>query len=333
MSKSVDEKLFEESSLGGWWAGACLSVAGLILMWAGLVQQTNQVSKSIGLAFGIESKQANWIEPTQFVRSEQTYPIAEPVDGFEQSAALTSSANASEEVDSLDQDAMRFGAKNITPEVDSTAAREPETAAEDEPVTQEQVAEVVEPFIAPAPEPVIEDEPVAQDQVAEVVEPVTEPEPEVITEPVVTEIAGLTDQRVSPVDAEPAQPIVESEPEGESVLSILRRTALLEMTDRSRNIKFFEGQVRLTDTSESLLQTIFEDLFLYSESEIVIEIANKDGTDDISNNALASERAWLIKSFLTDRGLDEERLLVSVLPEGAGPDELQHISIEAKIDE
>jgi len=150
---------------------------------------------------------------------------------------------------------------------------------------------------------------------------------------VVASAAAIGSANLNLENEEPAEALVPSEQDAEPTLSSLRRTALFQMNVRSKRIKFVAGEVVLTSASEPLLEQIFEDLFLYSESDIIIEVANQDSTDSVGNEALATERAAFLQTFLVDRGLEEERLLLSILPESEVPDENQHISIEAKINE
>jgi len=145
-------------------------------------------------------------------------------------------------------------------------------------------------------------------------------------------LASISDPEPKPTVA--ALPVVvPAVEEPANSLTTLRKTVLAEMTEKSGLVRFLPETATLTPESESLLQLIFEDLFLYSESDIVIEVASLDATTESANWALSQERALQIKEFLSGRGLESERLIVSVLTESDAPSILQHITIQANLDE
>ena len=346
----------DESSLAGWWILACLSTAGLVLLWASLVQQIDLVSNSIGSAFAIKPKQAEWLEPTRFVRSENNQPIpavdgvgaaandileppvintttiAEP-ENIEESASPTPIDKLATPVDAAPVESVAIAAQLEAIEVEPI-----EGAAVDRPIVP------VDP-IDPTASKVSTDSIEAEEQSEQIESALTERPVEQVeaqTKVLQTEISSNLEfaESVVPNDSGALQvasvaleSALDSEAEPESSLATLRRSALFELNIRSKGIKFDVGEIRLTDQSEIVLQQIFEDLFLYSESDIVIEVASQDAIDGESNDTLAAQRAAILKTFLTERGLDENRLVLSVLPESAVPNEAQHVSIEAKIDE
>ena len=353
----------DDSSLAGWWIVACLSAAGLVLLWASLVQQIDLVSNSIGSAFAVKPKQAEWLEPTRFVRSENNQPIP-AVDGV--GAASTAK-------DLLESPVIATSTitepENIEESVSPTPIEELATPVEAVPVESVAIAAQVEaieekatevesiegtaadrPFVPvdpidPTASKVSIDSIEAEEQPEQIESALTEgpvEQAEVQTQVLQTEIRSNLEltESVVPNDVEALQSAsveLESasdpEVEPESSLATLRRSALFELNIRSKGIKFEAGEIRLTDQSEVVLQQIFEDLFLYSESDIVIEVASQDAIDGTSNDTLAAQRAAMLKTFLAERGIDENRLVLSVLPDSAVPTEAQHVSIEAKIDE
>ena len=311
MSSTATQNWSDEPGLGRWWICTCLSAAGLLMLWAGLIQQTERVNSTIEQAFGLKPVQAETpgpgivaevVEPSVLEEVAELVepPVVEPVEP----------PVAEEVVEPVEPPVVEEVVEPVEPPVVE------EVAELVEPPVVEEVAELVEP-------PVVEEvaEPVEPPVAEEVIEPV---EP-----PVAEEVAVLVEPPVSTASSD-EQAIVESVTETGSLLASLRATALGNMNIRSRQLRFVTGSIRLTSNSEALLQQVFEDLFLYAESDIVINVASLDSVNGIPNDVLARERATLLKTFLVERGLQGQRLIVSVLPTSVLSDETQYISIEAK---
>jgi len=168
--------------------------------------------------------------------------------------------------------------------------------------------------------------------------------PESLTELPVVETNDpelLSDETVenAPVanEALPSTPLPDVNPadssltESQLALASLRENVLEEMTDRSHRIRFEIGSSELTPNSVLLLGQTFEDLFLYAESDIVIEVSSLDATEDASNESLSNTRAQAIRTFLIDRGIESERLVISLLPDSAELDDQQYVNIQANL--
>jgi len=152
--------------------------------------------------------------------------------------------------------------------------------------------------------------------------PVSNPaEPDTSAEPIVL-ASNSSDNNLTPEAVTPL-----------SGLAAERREVLNSVLLKSRDIQFIDGSSIFLADSEDLLNRIFEDLFLYAESDIIIEVNRRESSGGISNAELAQERGERVKDFLVGRGLEEERLIVRVLPARDISSAAQYLSIQANFDE
>jgi len=322
-----------EPAFSWWWVPACVSGLALAFLGTASVQHSSQLLSLFHSSNEVAITPAELIEPTALERETPTasaVTVDEPV-------TVIDDALVAVEVPSPAPTPIVIPEKPVV--VDDTAAVVVTADPEPTPITASETVELASLSVTPSTDATTEVNDLSTETGLSDLEilppaPVTvvveEPTPvvnitaESMAEPenVANAIAALNSGTDEPADTSP-----------ESSLALLRRTVLTEMTDRSELIKFGQGSSNFTPKGEQLMQQIFEDLFLYSESDIVIEVSSRDSGDDVTNASLSNQRGRVIKEFLADRGLESERLIVSVLTGASMPDKPQHISIQANLDE
>jgi len=304
-----------------YWTSGFIRIGPLI---AGLIQEANRVTNLLSGLGADKPLQAPMIEPSSLQRdapvlTTESVSVAEPIAETVEPLAPIASITPIEPTPTVDVTAPVVDAVVAEPVVDAVATFDDSTGVgitADIPQANEDVAQIFVPEPIIVPEPAIVTNIIADTELEPVAESIPAPEPEPAANAVATANSN-------------AEPVAQVESESELTLASLARSVLTEMTARSEDVAFSVGTASLTDKSESLLQLIFEDLFLYSESDITIEVASRDAAAESENLALSNERGALIKTFLIDRGLDPERLIVSVLSGAAAPDKPQHLRIQA----
>ncbi len=290
----------EEPALSGWLITACLAVSALILLGAGLIQQSSRISALLSQISQPMVLQAETTELSPEVKSEVPVVVANEYSAPDQGTE------------------SEFG-----PDVwDLTVAQTDESGFIQNEASID-TAEAQESALAQSAESGFDNEISLESKDALSVDEINESSDLSSNDLLVGTVSDNFDAAtVSPEQAE-----------AELSLASLRKTVLDGMSQRSTRIKFAPGEARLARGSEALLALIFEDLFLYSESDIVIEVGSQDAVGNASNSALSNERAAIIKTYLADRGLPPNRLIESVLPASTLGDAPQLINIEANLDE
>jgi len=209
----------------------------------------------------------------------------------------------------------------ILPPVEQIDATEALASSTENPASVQPIEPVA--VAAPAPESVVQPE----ESAFEVPVPVAPISIELPSATSVRETISATSESV--LDEIPGN-IVSVEPiSALEALLAESREVLSSVESRSGKIQFIEGTSIVVSESEDLLQQIFEDLFLYAESDITITV---NGNDE-DGGALARDRGEQVKEFLIGRGLEEERLIVRVLPDAESSRATQYLSIQANTDE
>jgi len=356
-----------EPAVSGWWIVACFAVAGLILLFAALIQQASKLSDTLLTLTGGRNPQTvqteietsapapeqNLLEPeadSVLAEAANNALVDEPVVAEEVTDALVAEPVADASVAEAAIDALV-----AEPVADASVAEEAIDALVAEPVADEVTeAAVVEPIAdalvaEEAVDALVAEESTAAalgevDALAQTAEVALETASantaldlddtslvdEIIEDPITSELSA-EDTTIIDLPEESLIAPENTASETELSLASLRRDVLTNMTQRSQRIRFEDGSTDLTPVSVQLLGQTFEDLFLYAESDIVIEVSSSDGSDDASNQALSGDRAQLIRAFLVDRGIEPARLLISLLPASAETDQLQYVKIQANL--
>ena len=97
-------------------------------------------------------------------------------------------------------------------------------------------------------------------------------------------------------------------------LEKLRRQELATLPGLAGRVRYNPGESDPLEGSDKLLNRMFELLFLYIDSEVVVKISSGDYEDDIQNLELSNIRAQKLIAYLVDRGLDEQRF--EIVPMG-----------------
>jgi len=63
----------------------------------------------------------------------------------------------------------------------------------------------------------------------------------------------------------------------------------------------------------------------------VIQVSSSDGADDSTNQLLSNDRAQMIRNFLIERGLEADRLVISLPPDSAESIGQQFVNIQANL--
>lgn len=326
----------DEPAIGGWVAGACLSLAALMMLAAIVVQEQRWIADLWASSAPVNTA------------TQTTAELIEPVYVERQSLPTTPTSTASTvpSDSTAESDSTALASNNVTSGVElNTAGTNLEDQLPNTAEPERLVLPLPEPETEPAVEPVIANVQSAADDNLEAVVP--EAPINVEASPSIAAVPSEPAEPIDPVDiqesAEPEvatantaalTPATPATSTGTSnSLAALRRTVLGAMTERSKRVSFVAGRADLTPRSEALLQQIFEDLFLYSESLIVVEVASNDARPGNSNRVLSEERARTIRTFLNDRGLEQSRLISSVLPQVTEPGRNQYVNIQANLDE
>ncbi len=100
---------------------------------------------------------------------------------------------------------------------------------------------------------------------------------------------------------------VESSESDETPLKKLRRQELATLPGLAGRVRYNANEDVLAESSDKLLNRMFELLFLYVDSDVVVKISSGDFEDDKKNLELSESRAQKLIAYLVDRGLDEQR--------------------------
>ncbi len=125
-----------------------------------------------------------------------------------------------------------------------------------------------------------------------------------------TDLARKMEQ---PVAAEPAAvqsenaDQVESNESDDTPLKKLRRQELATLPGLAGRVRYNVNEDVLVKSSDQLLNRMFELLFLYIDSEVVVKISSGDFEDDTKNLELSEARAQKLIAYLVERGIDEQR--------------------------
>lgn len=292
----------QEPAISGWWIIACFAVAGLILLFAVLIQQASRLSNTFFALTGGHSMQA-----AEAVAENPSRDSEQNLDRIAVDSPIT------------EDKADGFVAE---PDTEFVVAQESVDASIAESAAGSiEITDVIEESIAP------------RNDFAESVRAVAEIDLPTDQEPVMdaTGDPAVDNTRVDLMATESKNSLAEPETSPESALASMRRDALTEMSRRSKLIRFEESSFELTPSAEQLLGLTFEDLFLYAESDIDIEVGSSDGTDVLSSQMLSRMRANTIRDYLIGRGIEPERLQISLLPDTLESDELQYVNIKANL--
>jgi len=90
-------------------------------------------------------------------------------------------------------------------------------------------------------------------------------------------------------------------------LERLKRQELATLPGLAGRVRFNLEEAEPLEGSDKLLNRMFELLFLYIDSEVVVKISSADFEDDVQNLELSKTRAQSLVAYLVDRGLDEQR--------------------------
>jgi len=110
-----------------------------------------------------------------------------------------------------------------------------------------------------------------------------------------------------------------------------RREELAALATLSESIKFRDLEVEPLDSSKAPLDRIFELLFLYSESDVTVEVAGSEFDTDTDNVLISRERAQALITYLAGRGLDEDRFTIRALGKGRLPDRIHRVKVTAEV--
>ena len=90
-------------------------------------------------------------------------------------------------------------------------------------------------------------------------------------------------------------------------LEQLKRQELATLPGLAGRVRYSPQQSEPVEGSDKLLNRMFELLFLYIDSDVVVKISSGDFEDDEKNLELSKARAQNLVAYLVGRGLDEKR--------------------------
>ncbi len=93
-----------------------------------------------------------------------------------------------------------------------------------------------------------------------------------------------------------------------------RSEELAALADYSTQIRFSEGLADLARAQEQPLDRIFEPLYLYSDTPVMVSVATNETSDSGVNNGLSRDRGRAIVAYLVDRGLEKSRFRIRIEP-------------------
>ena len=102
-------------------------------------------------------------------------------------------------------------------------------------------------------------------------------------------------------------------PENESPFEKLRREELATLPGLAARIRFLPSEIEPRASSKQPLDRLFELLFLYSETDVLVQIASNEYDIDSNNVLISRERALTLINYLIDRGLEESRFQIRAL--------------------
>jgi len=111
-------------------------------------------------------------------------------------------------------------------------------------------------------------------------------------------------------------------PENETAFEKSRREDLAKLPELAARIRFAELAARIrfanndtetTGDSKQLMDRMFELLFLYSETDVTVQVASNEYQLDDTNQLISRLRSLVIINYLIKRGLDEGRFKVRAL--------------------
>ena len=108
--------------------------------------------------------------------------------------------------------------------------------------------------------------------------------------------------------------LAEAEASGDTPLEKLKRQELATLPGLAGRVRYNPGESEHVEGSDKLLNRMFELLFLYIDSEVVVKISSGDFEDDAQNLELSETRAQKLVAYLVGRGLDEQRF--EIVPMG-----------------
>jgi len=336
MAAPDNASLTNEPALSGWWVAACFAAAGLILLFAALIQQASKLSDSIITLTGGRGAQS----------PQAARVTADPVS---ENSALDSVQAIDIKDEQVAQQAVEQVQVVVPIEVSDVLSNEVDESVDTSDVLSNEVDESVDTtdiLSSEVDDPVEITDALMSSEVGDPVE-TTDALSSEVDEPVPSDLEQPSSVLVESTEPPEIEPIALAEtsnsdgaivneaenPQTSAELSLaaLRQSVLTEMSRRSKRIRFLPASSELTLASERLLGQAFEDLFLYAESDIVIEISSLDSVGDSSNQLLSNDRAQTIRDFLIERGLEAERLIISLLPNSAEFDGQQFVNIKANL--
>jgi len=102
-------------------------------------------------------------------------------------------------------------------------------------------------------------------------------------------------------------------PENETAFEKSRREDLAKLPELAARIRFANNDTETTGDSKLLMDRIFELLFLYSETNVTVQVASNEYQLDDTNQLISRLRSLVIINYLIKRGLDEGRFKVRAL--------------------
>ena len=137
-------------------------------------------------------------------------------------------------------------------------------------------------------------------------------------------------RRTIPAAGELDVPIA-STPENESAFAKSRREELAQLPGLSAQLRFKSNDIEPTDSSRQPLDRIFELLFLYAETTVVVQVASNEYEIDDNNQLISRERALTLVNYLIDRGLDEDRFRIRSLGKQQLPFDSHRVTVVATV--
>ncbi len=120
-------------------------------------------------------------------------------------------------------------------------------------------------------------------------------------------------------------------PQNESAFAKSRREELAQLPGLSAQLQFKSNDIEPTDSSRQPLDRIFELLFLYAETTVVVQVASNEYEIDDNNQLISRERALTLVNYLIDRGLDEDRFRIRSLGKQQLPFDSHRVTVVATV--
>ena len=121
--------------------------------------------------------------------------------------------------------------------------------------------------------------------------------------------------------------------DNETPFQKLRREELSALSGLAARVRFLPAEIEPRPSSKGPLDRLFELLFLYSETQVLVQVASNEFEIDSNNVQISRERALSLVSYLIERGLDENRFQVRALGRQQLPFETHRVSVVATVTE